>query len=624
MLQALRDPLRVFTDYVVNPASYIVFTDGSKYYVKNGSTGVVEYSDTDASNVIQYAVNQANALGGGKVFIARGTYVVRRTVQVKSNVVLEGEGIDATVLKASAPDFGTVIDVDSQSNVVVRRLTIDKGAVRGLRDNWRNMGLSCENSSFMLVEEVAVRNSPNYAMVFGGRKDVGVYDAPYVPCSNVVVRRCRIINSYKDGIHFFGGSNIVVEGNYFEHLVDDAIAFGADVNYPVTNVLVKDNIVKDSAFQWANGVKLHSGWLKTSTPASRILNNIVITGNVFVEVAQEGFTISLENPDYPVSDMAQNIIVENNVLKSAFINSVTGLVFKGNTVGHITVTDKAYYIDAYTGASKILFDGNNADRIIVRSRSQTISNVVIRGNTISRNIHIGGDAGTVTDIAIVGNFVEDTIAVPGYPGVASGTLQRIAIVGNVAKVIDINAPARLVTVVGNTLFPGRDINVRVAGLSGAPPTDIIVAFNVADGRGVNWNNFIAGYEGGARVASRVLFIGNIGRNARSFVVASNPNCTEIYMMFNHGDKPIYVGGDVKLFRNPIYRTEASGVATIPAGSTRVSVSHYLATAPTKVLITPLAQPPGRLWVENIGSRSFDIVTDVAPTTDLRVAWYAEV
>ena len=37
----------------LTPVSYIVFTDGSKYYAKNGSTGIIEYSDVDASNVIR-------------------------------------------------------------------------------------------------------------------------------------------------------------------------------------------------------------------------------------------------------------------------------------------------------------------------------------------------------------------------------------------------------------------------------------------------------------------------------------------------------------------------------------------------------------------------------------------
>jgi len=75
---------------------------------------------------------------------------------------------------------------------------------------------------------------------------------------------------------------------------------------------------------------------------------------------------------------------------------------------------------------------------------------------------------------------------------------------------------------------------------------------------------------------------------------------------------------------PIYPATRSGVATLSAGSTRVTVSHGLVATPTKVLITPLGQPPGKLWVENITSSSFDIVTDTAPTSNLNIAWYAEV
>jgi len=76
--------------------------------------------------------------------------------------------------------------------------------------------------------------------------------------------------------------------------------------------------------------------------------------------------------------------------------------------------------------------------------------------------------------------------------------------------------------------------------------------------------------------------------------------------------------------NVEYRSENRGVATIPAGQTRVTVTHNLIATPTKFQITPLGAPPGKLWVENITLTSFDIVTDTAPTADLKVSWYAEV
>jgi len=82
------------------------------------------------------------------------------------------------------------------------------------------------------------------------------------------------------------------------------------------------------------------------------------------------------------------------------------------------------------------------------------------------------------------------------------------------------------------------------------------------------------------------------------------------------------GVHTKVVGNIGYTTENSGTATIPAGQTRVTVSHGLALAPSKVLVTPYGN--ARVWVENITNTSFDIVTDTAPTADLTVAWYAEV
>jgi len=74
--------------------------------------------------------------------------------------------------------------------------------------------------------------------------------------------------------------------------------------------------------------------------------------------------------------------------------------------------------------------------------------------------------------------------------------------------------------------------------------------------------------------------------------------------------------------NVEYRSDNSGVATISAGSTRVTVTHNLITTPTKVFVTPFGNV--KVWVENITSTSFDIVTDTAPTSDIQVAWYAKV
>jgi hypothetical protein len=70
-------------------------------------------------------------------------------------------------------------------------------------------------------------------------------------------------------------------------------------------------------------------------------------------------------------------------------------------------------------------------------------------------------------------------------------------------------------------------------------------------------------------------------------------------------------------------TENYGQATIPANATSVTVNHGLICTPSKVLVTPLAQPPGPIWVSDITNTSFKINVSLAPTTDLPIAWYAE-
>jgi len=68
---------------------------------------------------------------------------------------------------------------------------------------------------------------------------------------------------------------------------------------------------------------------------------------------------------------------------------------------------------------------------------------------------------------------------------------------------------------------------------------------------------------------------------------------------------------------------AAGAATIPAGSTSVTVNHGLLAAPSKVLVTP-AGNLGAVWVESITSTSFTIRCSTAPAADTVVYWYAEI
>ena len=84
-----------------------------------------------------------------------------------------------------------------------------------------------------------------------------------------------------------------------------------------------------------------------------------------------------------------------------------------------------------------------------------------------------------------------------------------------------------------------------------------------------------------------------------------------------------LGPNSKVKYNVGAPTSTSGQTTIPTNATSVTVSHGLICAPSKVLVTPLAQPSGSIWVSDITSTQFTINISTAPTANLPIAWYAE-
>jgi len=122
MLQPLRDPLKLFTDQVITPASYIIFKDDAgRVYAKNGKTGAIEFSGTDAATVIQQAIDNTFAQGGGQVYL-KGKFSISKTIYLYPTVFLVGAGpgwpgefYGSTLIGAFD---GTVIEIRANSGKV--------------------------------------------------------------------------------------------------------------------------------------------------------------------------------------------------------------------------------------------------------------------------------------------------------------------------------------------------------------------------------------------------------------------------------------------------------------------------------------------------------------------------
>jgi len=594
----------------ISTASYIVYTDGKMYYAKNGSSGQIEYSDADASKVIQYAVDQVNALGGGKVVIGRGKYPVTSIITVKDNVVLEGEGWNATTLFKYPADsrFGPVLFITGK-NIVVRDLAVDGNytTVPPNRDNLDVQNIVVGNAQYVLIERILSTRSGGYTLTIG--QDISNLNKnqnapPFAPVYDMIVRDSIFFPGKKtygvgfDGLHIFGSRRIAVVNNIVIDTGDDWIGIGADANYPASDILIMGNIVYTD---YSRGVVLHTG-TAGETPATNIIRNIFVINNI---MRGNGGMFSIA-PDSPkcgnCTDFASDIYLIGNVGNSIYLTSAKNIYIVDNVIyGSITLADAHYSYPSYGY-------GDLHDVYLIGNKIyNAISNKILGSGARIYNIHIYDNyfefCGDIIYLTYGNNyFIKRNSFVgcstQGCHIVISSSVSNIVMEGNIHYL------AQYAHILLNEYFTGSDVFIQSNYFSSDIGSNIII-----------------------RAGSGIYIQNNIIRKDVYLSVSGYGPPSNVFFERNVVLPGVSVvdqlGVAVKKY-NRGYTTENSGVATIPAGSTRVTVSHGLALTPTKFQITPLGQPPGKLWVENITSTSFDIVTDTAPTVDLKVSWYAEV
>jgi hypothetical protein len=204
--------------YPIQIADYIVFKVGSTYYRRDGSTGVVDDSNADASTLIQGAIDALPELGG-RILISKGEYVIETELAVgEQNVHIEGlgwsvpwptwshavyQGLSLTTLRPGtgigANNF--VITFNDPDNMIggcsLRNLTID--------------GRTVWDTPVANVGGVHVANAINFIMdgvvinrVTGSCVMCDQDGATYAPASisQLWFTRFQCMESGRDGIEF--------------------------------------------------------------------------------------------------------------------------------------------------------------------------------------------------------------------------------------------------------------------------------------------------------------------------------------------------------------------------------------------------------------------------------------
>lgn len=159
-------------------ASYIIFKDGDYICAKNGSTGKIDYRDTDAATVIQSVIS-------GKLIIKRGKYIISETIYVqnKENLVIEGESWETKlVTEGDITPFVVGKDGDeayASKNIIFRSLYFDCSSQSDTTTPPENYGLELRHAIAVAYGcSVRVENCYFYNVASDAIYGRGLYEKP--------------------------------------------------------------------------------------------------------------------------------------------------------------------------------------------------------------------------------------------------------------------------------------------------------------------------------------------------------------------------------------------------------------------------------------------------------------
>ncbi|SDE41718.1 parallel beta-helix repeat (two copies) [Mucilaginibacter pineti] len=416
--------------------------------VKDPRFGAVGNGTTDDTAAINNAVAYLNTYGGGKLFFPAGTYRVS-LITVTTNITIEGEGIDKTIIKRTDSATGgvllvnarnlrfTAIDITFDGNrtnntnqahtvTVVTgvfevlfercRFTGGKGYGVGLNigdnnsnkisnglrrismcqfDNNDGYGLQCtqENHIHLLDNEVFSNNS--------GGVSISWYVFPPVTGSqqNYLISRNKIYSNQGSGLFILG----YYTGGTAQHLIygprpSANLNFQVDANQFYLNssyglAVQADGAVVTNNLCYSNGVY---GQPLASVVAGILCNSAgaIISGNICKQ--NTGYGIDAGGTIY--STISGNYIVNNA--------AQTGGGFIGLNVGacqHSIVSGNV--LENNGGASGVQIDVPGSDGAADASFDQLMTAMKITGNQISLSTatQIGIDVRRLADLVTVEN-----------------------------------------------------------------------------------------------------------------------------------------------------------------------------------------------------------------------------
>jgi parallel beta-helix repeat protein len=401
---------------------YIIWTDGTNYYAKNGTTGQIEFSGTDASTVIQEAIDAGNGLGNTIILKMREDWIINNPINLgrrhyttivadlgvnyisvngKNPRLVLADGVNnAMFTTGGTTTYGLIlrglriygnrnkqsgglylVDLYNASNAIVDSCTIEESYLHGLR---------ITSASYLIKS--FIRNNNGLGVFAGSDTKIidnefssngwllsnpASYSSIYCSGSVIIIGNNIYSNPY--------GSGIYVEG-YYNTIVGNRISnvgyFGIFMSNAKYNIVVANNIegASRASYNSFDGIRIQDD--------SR--NNIIAL-NIIRDVYSDSDTSMVAYGIRDISTTKNNYIFSNRLIGT--FNSGMIYVTNPRTVSTISVGASPFTYTNNTDAPiLIIISGGNVSSISYnRGGSSTILPIT------SGSIWLGiGDSITVT------------------------------------------------------------------------------------------------------------------------------------------------------------------------------------------------------------------------------------
>jgi len=572
-------------------ASYIVFTDGSKYYAKNGDSGTIEFTDTDISNLLQNAINTLySKYGGGRIFIKRGTYYPTKTITIPDgiNLIIEGEG-NNTVFRYTS-QFNLFKHAPSNpswtSIIVLRSFKVDRS------------GSGSNNTDVLVIWYAKLAMFDNIEVVDDYRTADG--DEAINANNNIVAiaQNCRVFNkSY--GI-WVGGHLSIARGNYVYNTAKVGVA-GAGLlsnlalppGYSAGGVtIIEDNICVDCG-RVDEAIAVDYG------PAGKLTEGLGIIRNNLV--MSQNYSVT-----HPINALyVSHAVVEGNKVYGSVVGSMLGTSPSDTGITYLVVRNNAFNVTA----------NNNWVRPSLYAKT-----VIVENNELRVNSAVSTDVLSRFDVKcdyLV--FRGNRIIITTPSGYYSEYVLYVTPLGNTDfyAVIEnnyIDAPVSNVWTAPIEIYSSASVNHYIWFMKNyvKSTTNPWRVLSVAGN-----NNNLTFY---------VLYRDNIALGALPNKVGFR-NDTSGYTTTGIIDTDALA----EVLKNAVikYMKRNSGVATFSGdgATTQFKIAHGLASTPSKVIVTPGSSDAKGSFYVTADSTYIYVNYSTAPpsgTNNVVLYWYAEV